>query len=101
MVREFLVSGGLVEILRRNSHGTLSEPIWLRLLESGQVQFTFLTQPGGVGGAIPPGFAVIEESGSWAVRETQRVAVEQYIVSLGLDEQAARVILNDVGTSRG
>jgi hypothetical protein len=95
-VQQFLETGGLISILRRNMAGGMNQPsVWLCRDSLGNVTFTFDEERGLAGGRRVPFFALHGEK----VFTPKVEEVVEYITSLGLSEELARAIVANVGTT--
>jgi hypothetical protein len=88
-IAQFLISGGLIAILVRNS----PERVWLRRDANGNIAFTYVEDYGVVGGRPAPQFALFGES----IFEPQKNSVLDFIRSFGLNRQQAEQVIDAVG----
>jgi len=92
-VMEYLIHGGLVSILQRNS----PKPVWLRRGLQGNVTFTFIEGYSATGGKAAPRNALRGEK-VFAAQNTKNEVIE-FIKSFGLDSTQARHVVSAVGTA--
>ena len=90
-IRKFLIHGGLVSILVRDS----PEPVWLRLDAKGNVTFTFIEGYSGTGGKASPRFALHGEK----IFINKKSEVIDFVKSFGISEAMAKEIVSAVGTA--
>lgn len=86
---DFLVHGGLISILQRNS----PEPVWLRRNSFGNVTYTFVAGYSGTGGQPAPRNALLGEK----IIAVKKPEVIDFMRSLGLPDAMAETVVAKVG----
>ncbi|MEX0794417.1 MAG: hypothetical protein WD045_14875 [Pirellulaceae bacterium] len=97
-VVDYLGSGGLVEILKRNLSGGKNQPrVWLHQGPAGDQEIAYRLSPveRGVGGEVVPFYALMDDR----VFLGKRVEVADYLITFGLDRLEVEEIIKMVGTS--
>lgn len=90
-IMDFLINGGLVSMLQRNSR----KPVWLRRDSRGNLTFTFIEGYSATGGQPAPRGALHGER----VFAPMQPQVVEFIKSFGLDLSQANHVVSAVGTS--
>lgn len=90
-VKRFLVQGGLLAILVRNSN----RPVWLRRDTLGNVTLTFVEGYSTTGGAIPPTNSLRGER----IAAPKKKRVIDFLQSFGLSPEDAADVVAKMGTT--
>jgi hypothetical protein len=93
---DYLISGGLISILRSNLVGGRNQPrAWLCLDQLGNATHTFIPERGVIGGQLVPFSAVHDDK----IFTPKRDSVLSFVESFGLNRQEAEKVLSAVGTT--
>ncbi len=96
-VREYLATGGLVDMLSRNlSVGPKPTRVWLTYNPIGALTHTFLAEDGLLGGAIPPSFTLNDAS---RILEQKQGVVFDFLNTFGLNRTDAEEVVRRIGTA--
>jgi hypothetical protein len=90
-IKEFLVQGGLISLLVRNT----PEPVWLRRGPRNTVTYTFVEGYSSTGGVPPPMYSLHGER----IFSGRREAVVDFIKSFGLSNEGAEEVVREVGVA--
>ena len=90
-VKQFLVEGGLISILVRNTR----ERVWLRRDSYGHVIDTYVEGYSVTGGRVPPALALRGEK----IFTPKQDEVIEFVKSFGLTDADARQVVSRVGTA--
>lgn len=96
LVKNYLLHGGLITILRSNISGGRNQPrVWLCLDSLGNVTHTFETDRGVIGGQTVPFSAIHGDR----IFTPKREEVLSFLRSFRLDRSEAERIIHEVGTA--
>lgn len=95
-IKQFLIEGGLVSILGRNS----PEPVWLRRGPQGDLTYTYIEGYSATGGEIPPMGALQGDSlHGRKIFAPKRDAVNRFVTSFGLSDKDADEVIQRIGVA--